>query len=60
MPKAHIVFGYHSIAHPQKFAAYAKLAPAAVVAFGSHGLARGAAAAASRTCDTKVTSRSCQ
>jgi hypothetical protein len=27
MPKAYIVFSYHSIADPQKFAAYAKLAP---------------------------------
>jgi hypothetical protein len=30
MPKAYIVFSYHSIIDPQKFAAYAKLAPAAV------------------------------
>ena len=51
MPKAYIVFSYRSIADPQKFAAYAKLAPAALVPFGSHVLARGTAAAASRTCD---------
>ena len=46
MPKAYIVFGYHSITDPQKFAAYAKLAPAAVAPFGSRVLARGTAAAA--------------
>jgi uncharacterized protein (DUF1330 family) len=40
------VFSYHSITDPQKFAAYAKLAPAAVAPFGSRVLARGAAAAA--------------
>jgi uncharacterized protein (DUF1330 family) len=35
MPKAYIVFSYHSITDPQKFAAYAKLAPSAVAPFGS-------------------------
>jgi uncharacterized protein (DUF1330 family) len=46
MPKAYIVFSYRSITDPQKFAAYAKLAPAAVAPFGSRVLARGTAAAA--------------
>ena len=46
MPKAYIVFNYHSITDPKKFAAYAKLAPAAVAPFGSRVLARSTAAAA--------------
>ena len=46
MPKAYIVFSYRSITDPQKLAAYAKLAPAAVAPFGSRVLARGTAAAA--------------
>jgi len=46
MPKAYIVFNYYSITDPQKFAAYVKLAPAAVAPFGSRVLARGTAAAA--------------
>ena len=48
MPKAYMVFSYHSITDPQKFAAYAKLAPAAVAPFGSRVLARGTAAGSLR------------
>ena len=46
MPKAYVVTSYHSISDPEKFAAYAKLAPAAVAPFGASFLARGNAAAA--------------
>ncbi len=45
MPKAYWVVFYRSISDPQKFAAYAKLAPAATAPFGSRYLARGTAAA---------------
>ena len=44
MPKAYVVTS--SISDPEKFAAYAKLAPAAVAPFGASFLARGNAAAA--------------
>jgi uncharacterized protein (DUF1330 family) len=46
MPKAYWVTCYRSISDPQKLAAYAKLAPPAVVPFGGRYLARGTAAAA--------------
>jgi uncharacterized protein (DUF1330 family) len=41
MPKAYGVTSYHSISDPQKFAAYAKMGPAAVAPFGARILARG-------------------
>jgi uncharacterized protein (DUF1330 family) len=44
MPKAYVVTS--SISDPEKFAAYANLAPAAVAPFGASFLARGNAAAA--------------
>jgi uncharacterized protein (DUF1330 family) len=46
MPKAYWVTCYRSISDPQKLAAYAKLAPGAIVPFGGRYLARGTAAAA--------------
>ena len=46
MPKAYWVTIYRSISDPQKLAAYAKLAPAAIAPFGGHYLARGTAVAA--------------
>ena len=46
MPKAYVVISYQSISDPQKFAAYAKMIPAAVAPFGARILARGNAAAA--------------
>ena len=46
MPKAYMVFFYHSISDPQKLAAYGKLAISAVAPFGARMLARGNAAAA--------------
>ncbi len=46
MPKAYWVTCYRSISDPQKFAAYAKLAPDAIAPFGGRYLARGTAAAA--------------
>jgi len=49
MPKAYWVTCYRSISDPQKLAAYAKLAPAAVAPFGGRYLARGTAAAAYET-----------
>ena len=44
MPKAYMVFWYHSVSDPQKLAAYGKLAIPAVAPFGARMLARGAAA----------------
>jgi uncharacterized protein (DUF1330 family) len=46
MPKCYWVTCYRSISDPQKLAAYAKLAPPAVMPFGGRYLARGSAAAA--------------
>jgi uncharacterized protein (DUF1330 family) len=46
MPKAYWVTAYRSISDPQKLAAYAKLAPAAVTPFGGRYLARATATAA--------------
>jgi uncharacterized protein (DUF1330 family) len=46
MPKGYWVTAYRSISDPQKLAAYAKLAPAAIAPFGGRYLARGTAAAA--------------
>lgn len=46
MPKGYWVTCYRSIADPQKLAAYAKLAPAAIAPFGGRYLARATAAAA--------------
>ena len=46
MPKAYWVTCYRSISDPQKLAAYAKLAPPAVMPFGGRYLARGTAATA--------------
>jgi uncharacterized protein (DUF1330 family) len=46
MPKGYWVTCYRSISDPQKLAAYARLAPAAVAPFGGRYLARGTAAAA--------------
>jgi uncharacterized protein (DUF1330 family) len=46
MAKAYWVTVYRSISDPEKLAAYAKLAPAAIAPFGGRYLARGAAAAA--------------
>jgi len=49
MPKGYWVTCYRSISDPQKLAAYAKLAPAAVAPFGGRYLARGTPAAAYET-----------
>ena len=46
MAKAYWVVCYRSISDPDKFAAYAKLAPAAVQAMGGRFLVRGPAAQA--------------
>jgi uncharacterized protein (DUF1330 family) len=46
MPKAYWVTCYRSISDPNKLAAYAKLAPAAISPFGGRYLARGTASAA--------------
>ena len=46
MPKAYWVTNYRSISDPQKLAAYAKLAPEAIMPFGGRYLARGTAAQA--------------
>ena len=46
MPKGYWVTCYRSVSDPQKLAAYASLAPAAVAPFGGRYLARGTAAAA--------------
>jgi uncharacterized protein (DUF1330 family) len=46
MAKAYWVVVYRSISDPEKFAAYAKLAPAAVQAMGGRFLVRGQAAQA--------------
>ena len=46
MPKAYAVVCYHSAPDPQKFAAYVKLASAAVAPFGARYLARSTASAA--------------
>ncbi len=46
MPKGYWVTIYRSISDPQKLAAYANLAPAAIAPFGGRYLARGTAAAA--------------
>ena len=46
MPKGYWVTSYRSISDPQKLAAYAALAPAAIAPFGGRYLARGTAAAA--------------
>jgi uncharacterized protein (DUF1330 family) len=46
MPKAYWVTSYRSISDPDKLAAYARLAPAAIAPFGGRYLARGTAAAA--------------
>ena len=44
MAKAYWIAFYRSIKDPEKFAAYAKVAPAAIQAAGGRFLARGAAA----------------
>ena len=46
MAKGYWVTSYRSISDPQKLAAYAALAPAAIAPFGGRYLARGTAAAA--------------
>jgi uncharacterized protein (DUF1330 family) len=46
MPKAYMVFSYHSKPDPQKLAAYGKLAIPAVAPFGARLLARGNATTA--------------
>ena len=46
MPKGYWVTIYREISDPQKLAAYANLAPAAIAPFGGRYLARGTAAAA--------------
>jgi len=46
MPKAYTATLYRSISDPEKLAAYGRLAPTAVAAFGGRLLARGTAAAA--------------
>jgi uncharacterized protein (DUF1330 family) len=46
MPKGYWVTIYRQISDPQKLAAYASLAPAAIAPFGGRYLARGTAAAA--------------
>ena len=46
MPKAYAVVCYHLAPDPQKFAAYVKLASAAVAPFGARYLARSTASAA--------------
>ncbi|MGB6543442.1 MAG: DUF1330 domain-containing protein [Xanthobacteraceae bacterium] len=46
MPKAYMVFSYHSPPDPEKLAAYGRLAIPAFDAFGARLLARGNAAAA--------------
>src|SRR5437016_8046124 len=46
MPKGYWVTSYRSISDPQKLAAYAALAPAAIAPFGGRYLARATAAAA--------------
>jgi uncharacterized protein (DUF1330 family) len=43
MPKAYLVVQYHTVSDPDKVAAYAKLAPAAIQAAGGRFLARGPA-----------------
>ncbi|TMJ29635.1 MAG: DUF1330 domain-containing protein [Alphaproteobacteria bacterium] len=46
MAKGYWVTSYRSISDPDKLAAYAKLAPPAIAAFGGRYLARGSAVAA--------------
>ena len=46
MAKAYWIAFYKSIKNPDKFAAYAKLAPAAIQSFGGKFVVRGAAAQA--------------
>ncbi len=46
MAKRYWVTSYRSISDPDKLAAYAKLAPPAIAAFGGRYLARGSAVAA--------------
>ena len=46
MPKGYWITCYRSISDPDKLAAYAKLAPAAIAPFGGRYLARGTAARA--------------
>ena len=46
MPRAYWINSYRSISAPEKLAAYAKLAPAAIAPFGGHYIVRGTAAAA--------------
>lgn len=46
MPKAYWVTSYRKIKHPEKLAAYAKLAGPAIAPFGGRYLARGIAVAA--------------
>jgi uncharacterized protein (DUF1330 family) len=46
MAKGYWVTAYRSISDPEKLAAYAKLAPPAIAAFGGRYLARGSAVAA--------------
>jgi uncharacterized protein (DUF1330 family) len=46
MPKGYWVTVYRSISDPQKLAAYAQLAPPAVMPFGGRYLVRGTASAA--------------
>ena len=46
MPKGYWVTSYHAISDPEKLAAYAALAPAAIAPFGGRYLARGTANAA--------------
>jgi uncharacterized protein (DUF1330 family) len=45
MQKAYTVVSYHSISDPEKMAAYVKLAPTALSAFGARYLVRGSPAA---------------
>ena len=46
MPKGYWITFYREIKHPEKLAAYAKIAPAATMPFGAKYLCRGTAAMA--------------